>query len=86
MAKQMNIPILGLIENMSYVACPDCGKKINVFGESHIDETAAKYGLPVLAKLPIDPQLAKNCDQGVIELFEGDWMEHAADVVEELLH
>ncbi|PWL46535.1 MAG: ATP-binding protein [Clostridiales bacterium] len=85
MAKQMNIPILGLIENMSYASCPDCGKKINVFGESHIDETAAKYGLPVLAKLPIDPQLAKNCDQGVIELFEGDWMEHAADVVEELL-
>lgn len=85
MANQMDIPILGLIENMSYVACPDCGKKINVFGESHIDETAAKYGLPVLAKLPIDPQLAKNCDQGVIELFEGDWMEHAADVVEELL-
>ena len=85
MAKQMNIPILGLIENMSYVSCPDCGKKISVFGQSHIDETAAKYGLPVLAKLPIDPQLAKNCDQGVIELFEGDWMEHAADVVEELL-
>ena len=56
-----------------------------MFGESHIDETAAKYGLPVLAKLPNDPQLAKNCDQGVIELFEGDWMEHAADVVEELL-
>ncbi len=85
MAKQMNIPILGLIENMSYATCPDCGRKIKVFGESHIDEIGAKYGLPVLAKLPIDPQLAKNCDQGVIELFEGDWMEQAADVVEKLL-
>ncbi len=85
MANQMNIPILGLVENMSYISCPDCGKKINVFGESHIDETAEKFNLPVLAKLPIDPQLAKNCDQGVIELFEGDWMEGAADVVENLL-
>lgn len=85
MANQMNVPILGLVENMSYFTCPDCNKKINVFGESHIDETAEKYGLKVLAKLPIDPQLAKNCDQGVIELFEGDYMESVADVVENLL-
>ena len=85
MANQMNIPILGLVENMSYAVCPDCGKQIKVFGESHIDETAEKFNIPVLAKLPIDPQLAKNCDQGVIELFEGDWMEGAADVVESLL-
>ena len=85
MANMMNIPVLGLVENMSYVACPDCGKKIHIFGEGKVEETAEKYGLPVLAKLPIDPQLAKNCDQGVIELFEGDYMDKAIAAVEELL-
>ncbi len=84
MAQLMNIPILGLVENMSYVACPDCGKKIPVFGESHVDEIASRYHLPVLAKLPIDPALAKACDQGVIELYEGDWMDQAADQLEKL--
>ena len=84
MANMMNIPILGLVENMSYVQCPDCGKKIEVFGESHIDEIAANYNLPVLAKLPIDPALAKVVDQGVVELFEGDWMDGAADAVEKI--
>ena len=85
MANMMNIPVLGLVENMSYVSCPDCGKKIYIFGEGKVEETAAKYGLPVLAKLPIDPQLAKNCDQGVIELYEGDYMDKAMAAVEELL-
>ena len=84
MAQLMNIPILGLVENMSYVACPDCGKKIPVFGDSHVDEIAARYGLPVLAKLPIDPALAKACDQGVIELYEGDWVDQAADRLEQV--
>ena len=85
MANMMNIPVLGLVENMSYVSCPDCGKKIYIFGEGKVEETAAKYGLPVLVKLPIDPQLAKNCDQGVIELYEGDYMDKAMAAVEELL-
>ncbi len=85
MANMMNIPVLGLVENMSYVTCPDCGKKIYVFGEGKVKETADKYGLPVLAHLPIDPQLAKNCDQGVIELFEGDYMDGAMAAVEKLL-
>ena len=85
MANMMNVPILGLVENMSYVACPDCGKKIHIFGEGKVEETAEKYGLPVLAKLPIDPKLAKNCDMGVIELFEGDYMEGAMAAVEKLL-
>ncbi len=84
MAKLMNIPVLGLVENMSYVQCPDCGKRISVFGESHIDEVAAKYALPVLGKLPIDPTLASACDRGIIELFGGDWLEKAADIVENL--
>ena len=60
MARMMNVPILGLVENMSYVECPDCGKQIKVFGESHIDEIAAEYDVPVLAKLPMDPALADS--------------------------
>lgn len=83
-ARLMNIPILGIVENMSYVECPDCGRRINIFGESHVDEIAARYGLPVLAKLPLDPALASVCDKGVVELFEGDWMDSAADAVEAL--
>ena len=82
MAKLMNVPVLGLVENMSYFKCPDCGGRHSVFGESHIDEVAAKYGLKVLAKLPMDPTLASACDRGVIELFEGDWLEPVADMLE----
>lgn len=84
MAKMMNVPVLGLVENMSYVQCPDCGKIIHVFGESHIDEVAAKYALKVLGKLPMDPKLALACDKGAIELFEGDWLDGAADLIESL--
>lgn len=85
MAKMMNVPVLGLIENMSYVKCPDCGREIHVFGESHIDEVAAKYALKVLGKLPMEPKLAAACDKGVIELFDGDWLDQAADEIEETL-
>ncbi len=84
MARMMNIPVLGLVENMSYVKCPHCGEEIRVFGESHIDEVAAKYDLKVLGKLPMDPLLASACDRGIIELFDGDWLENAADTVEQL--
>ncbi len=70
MANMMNIPILGIVENMSYAVCPDCGKKIYVYGESHTAEVAKEYGIPLLAQLPFDPSLARNCDQGVIELHE----------------
>ncbi len=82
MAKMMNIPIVGIVENMSYVKCPDCGKEIAVFGESHVEQTAANYGLEVLARVPIDPDVAKNCDAGLIELVEGQWLNGAADAVE----
>ena len=85
MANMMHIPILGLVENMSYALCPDCGKKLYVFGESHVEETAKQYNLPVLARTPIDPSLAQNADQGVIELFEGDSLDGAADAIEKLL-
>ena len=82
MAQMMNVPVLGLIENYSYVKCPCCGEHFKMFGESHIDEVAAKYGLKVLGKIPMDPQIASLCDRGIIEMFEGDWLEGAADAVE----
>ena len=85
MANMMNIPVLGLVENMSYLECPDCKKKISVFGDSHIDETAKETGTEVLAKLPINPKLAAACDAGLIELFEGDWLDKAAEKVFALL-
>ncbi|MBR6556012.1 MAG: Mrp/NBP35 family ATP-binding protein [Clostridia bacterium] len=84
MAKMMNIPVIGIVENMSYLECPDCGKKISVFGESHVEETAEKYGLEVIGKLPIAPKLAAACDEGMIELFEGDWLDAAAQKIFDL--
>ena len=63
MAKQMNIPVLGIVENYSYLECPECGKRISVFGESHIDEIAENLGTEVLGKMPIDPQLAEIVEQ-----------------------
>ena len=65
MAGQMDIPVLGIVENYSYLECPDCGKKISVFGESHIEETADEYEIPVLAKIPIDPSIASKVDEGL---------------------
>ena len=84
MARMMNVPILGLVENMSYVECPDCGKQIKVFGESHIDEIAAEYDVPVLAKLPMDPALAAACDAGKIEYVENNYMKDAIEVLKKL--
>lgn len=84
MADMMNISILGIVENMSYFECPDCKKRYNIFGESHIDEIAAEHNTQVLAKLPINPELAKCVDTGTIELFVGDYIENAADVVEKI--
>ena len=84
MAKLMDVPVLGLVENFSYVQCPDCGKCISVFGESHVEEVAEHYGIPVLGQLPIDPKLAAACDKGMLELFEGDWLDYAADVIEKV--
>ena len=85
LAQMMHVPILGLVENMSYAVCPDCGKHINVFGDSHVDEIADKYKLPVLAKMPIDPELAKEADAGMIEMFAGDYLDNAAQTVAKLL-
>ena len=82
MAKMMNIPVLGIVENMSYIACPDCGKKIFPFGESRTAKIAMAQGIPLLAQLPIDPAIARECDTGVIELFNEDWMNPVIDAVE----
>ena len=67
MAEMMHIPVLGFVENYAYLECPDCGKRLNVFGKSHLDEVAAKFGLPILARLPIDPKVAEACDNGAVE-------------------
>lgn len=86
MAKMMNIPVLGLVENYSYMECPDCGKRISVFGESHVDAVAAEYGLSVLAKLPIDPKLAAAVDAGKLEDAKlPEALSGAIKTVEELL-
>ena len=82
MAKMMNVPILGLVENMSYFVCPDCDKQYPIFGESHIEEIAAEHEIPVYARLPINPKLAAACDRGMIELYEGDWLDQLADSIE----
>ena len=84
MAKKMDIPIIGLIENMSYLECPDCGKRISVFGESHIEDVAKEYGIPVLAQIPIDPKIAEAVDQGTAEYIEAPWMDEAVRRVEEM--
>lgn len=81
MARKMNLPIVGVVENMSYLECPDCGKKINVFGESHIDEIAAENNLKVLAKVPINPEFARLMDGGHIEEPEFDVMEEAFNTI-----
>lgn len=74
MAEKMDVPILGLVENMSYYECPKCGEQISIFGESHIEEIAEKYGVKTVVRLPIDPQLAALCDKGDIESFQQDNM------------
>ncbi len=85
MAQMMNIPILGLVENMSYFKCPDCGKEISIFGESHVEQIAADNNITNIAKLPINPKIAAACDKGAIELFEGNWLDVLADKLETML-
>ena len=82
MANMMHIPVLGFVENYSYLQCPDCGKKINVFGKSHLDEIAAQVGLPVLARLPIDPAVAEAYDNGQMETVNTDALSAAVDAIE----
>ncbi|WP_432649657.1 P-loop NTPase [Huintestinicola sp.] len=82
MANMMNIPILGIVENMSYAECPDCGKKLYLYGESHIEDVAAEYGLKVLGRLPIDPAISAACDKGEVESVTDKWLADAVSAVE----
>ena len=82
MANMMHIPVLGFVENYSYLQCPDCGKKINVFGKSHLDEIAAQFDLPVLARLPIDPAVAEAYDNGQMETVNTDALRTAVEAIE----
>ncbi|RCX17907.1 Mrp family chromosome partitioning ATPase [Anaerobacterium chartisolvens] len=82
MAKSMNIPVLGIVENMSWLRCPDCGKDIRMFGESKIEEIASGLGIPVLGKMPIDPSIAELCDKGDIEKLNHSYLDHAVEHIE----
>jgi len=84
MAEMMNIPIIGLVENMSYFETPDSGQRYNIFGESHIDEIADKHNLRVLEKLPIDPKISEACDHGLIESIDGKWFNSIINILEEI--
>ena len=85
MANMMNVPILGLVENMSYVECPDCGKQIRIFGENNIEGIARDFGLKVLARIPIEQKMSVTVDNGEIETLDVNYVDDAASVVEELL-
>lgn len=85
MAKQMNIPILGIVENYSYATCPNCDTKIPIFGESKVEEVAKKHQIENFAKIPVDTKLATACDRGMIELFEGAWLDEMADLIEGII-
>lgn len=86
MAKMMNIPVLGIVENMSYYQCPDCGRKEEIFGKSKLPETAAQLGLDILGRIPIDPALARLCDEGKIENGNNEYLSHAVEEIEKKLH
>ena len=79
MAEMMNVPVLGIVENMSYYECPDCGKRHSIFGESHLDEIAARHGISNIARLPIDPAISAACDEGRIESLDAPWLDTFAD-------
>ena len=82
MARIMEVPILGLVENMSYAVCPDCGKKHEVFGDSHVDVIAEKFCIKTISRLPLDRKLSAACDAGIIEMFDGDWLDNMISKIE----
>ena len=84
MAEMMNIPVLGIVENLSYFECPNCHEKHSIYGDSHIEEIAAKYDINNIAKIPINAKLAAACDKGMIELFEGDWLNDFIEKLQEI--
>ncbi|MBR3130843.1 MAG: Mrp/NBP35 family ATP-binding protein [Clostridia bacterium] len=84
MANMMHIPVLGVVENYSYFECPDCGKRHNLFGDSHIEKVAEENGVKTVCRIPINPKLAAACDAGLIELYEGDWLDALTRKIESL--
>ena len=82
MANMMHIPVLGFVENYSYLQCPDCGKRLEVFGKSHLDEVAAEFNLPILARLPIDPKVAEAFDAGLMETVDSEPVSGVVSVIE----
>lgn len=85
MAKSMNIPILGIVENMSWLKCPDCGKDIQLFGESKIEEIASKLGIDVLGRMPIDPTVSELCDRGEVEKLSHSYLNEAVEYIEKIV-
>ncbi len=84
MANMMHIPVLGVVENYSYFECPDCGKRHNLFGDSHVEKVAKENGIETVCRIPINPKLAAACDAGLIELYEGDWLDELTRKIESL--
>ena len=84
MANMMEIPILGLVENMSYAQCPDCEKKLKIFGDSNIENIGEQNNIPVLGKIPLHQKIAAAADSGMIELFEGDWVDNIIKILDQL--
>ncbi len=81
MAELVHVPVLGVVENMSYFTCPDCGKQHKIFGDSHVDEFATSYGIDTVCHMPIDPHFAELCDKGEIEKAQGDWLDPLLDKI-----
>ena len=84
MADLMKIPVLGLVENMSYFECPDCGKKHYIYGDSKVEEIAKKYDIQNIARIPVNPKLTAAADKGMIELYEGDWLDDLTAALKEI--
>ena len=79
MARMMNVPVIGIVENLSYFMCPDCGKKHRIFGESHLGKIADKYDIGNIAEIPMNTKIAAACDKGMIELFDGEWLDNMVE-------
>lgn len=84
MAEMMNVPILGMVENMSYFKCPECHKEYQIFGKSNVEQLAKKYNIPTIAKIPVNPKLSDASDDGLIELYDGDWLDEISEKIEKL--
>jgi len=84
MARMMNVPVLGVVENMSFFVCDQCGKEHHIFGESHVDDIARRHGIANVARLPIQPDIAAACDSGRVEMLEAPWLEDLATALEKI--